>query len=61
MGTLNKVMLNTVTLNVVTLNAPLRLRGGATEPTPGAGVDNWQWDDGSNLLWDDGSVVLTDN
>ena len=53
--------LNTVTLNVVTLNAPLRLGRRATEDTPGAGVDNWLWDDGSNLLWDDGSVVLTDN
>lgn len=31
-----------------------------TKKRKGYGLDNYLWDDGSQLLWDNGGVVMTD-
>lgn len=50
---LNAFVINTASINVPTVR-PL------THKPAGYGVDNWLWDDGSNMFWDNEGVVLTD-
>lgn len=57
-ATRNRIRCNRIRLNVFSLNS-------LTSPTEtkkrkGYGLDNYLWDDGSQLLWDNGGVVMTD-